>query len=180
MEREGHCAKLHCLNGGRCVESPVGHVYCHCQSGFSGAHCESEQRCQWLCENGGTCIKDPSNPNQHSCRCPMHFSGPFCENKLSVAATPSCPYAHCERQSGDRVCDEQCNNHECQWDGGDCSLNWRQPWVNCTDSGPCWDRFKNGQCDQECNNAGCLFDSFECQETAPSPCKYVTLLYLKS
>lgn len=170
-EIEGYsCAKLRCQNGGRCVESP-GHLYCQCQSGFSGPHCENEQRCPWNCQNGGTCIKDPSNPYQYSCRCPMRFSGPYCDNKLITPRTPTCPYLQCEQHSGDKVCDDQCNNHECQWDGGDCSLNWQQPWVNCDASVPCWDLFKNGQCNKECDNPGCLFDSFECQETTSS-CKY--------
>lgn len=83
----------------------------------------------------------------------------------------------CKQFAGDKVCDNQCNNHECQWDGGDCSLNWRQPWLDCTGGVPCWNLFKNGQCDKECNNAGCLFDGFECQETQVASCKYVTLLF---
>lgn len=162
------------------MESPVGHLYCQCQPGFSGPHCENEQRCPWKCQNGGTCMKDPSNPYQYSCRCPMHFSGRYCENKLLTPGTPTCPYLQCERQSGDKVCDDQCNNHECQWDGGDCSLNWQKPWVNCKVSVACWDLFKNGRCDKECDNPGCLFDSFECQETPPAPCKYVTPLFILS
>uniref|UniRef100_A0A672IXN3 Neurogenic locus notch homolog protein 2-like n=1 Tax=Salarias fasciatus TaxID=181472 RepID=A0A672IXN3_SALFA len=170
-EIEGYnCGKLRCQNNGRCVESSAGHLYCQCQPGFSGPHCENEQRCPWSCENGGTCVKDPSNPYQFSCRCPLRFSGRYCENKLLTPPPPTCPYPDCKGQSGDRVCDEQCNNHECQWDGGDCSLNWKKPWENCTASVACWDRFKNGKCDKECDNSGCLFDGFECQE--PSLCKY--------
>lgn len=152
-----------------------GQLYCKCQPGFSGSHCENGFRCLIPCQNGGTCIRDPSNPVLHSCHCPVDFSGRYCESKLStVPRTPSCPYIQCERQSGDKVCDDQCNNHECQWDGGDCSLNWKQPWFNCTASVPCWDWFKNGRCDKECDNPGCLFDSFECQETPSTPCKYVS------
>ena len=162
------------------MESPVGHLYCQCQPGFTGLHCENEQRCQWTCQNGGTCTRDLSNPNQYSCLCPMHFSGRYCQNTLPKIVTPTCPYPQCEKQSGDKVCDNQCNNYECKWDGGDCSLNWQQPWVNCTASVPCWDLFKNGRCDKECDKPGCLFDSFECQENPPTPCKYVTLLFINS
>lgn len=160
------------------MESP-GQLYCQCQPGFSGPHCEIEQRCQRPCQNGGTCIKDPSNLYQYSCRCPMHFSGRYCENRITIDP-PTCPYLQCTRQSGDKVCDDQCNNHACQWDGGDCSLNWERPWDNCTASVPCWDLFKNGKCDKECDNPGCLFDSFECQETPPATCKYVTILFILS
>lgn len=156
--------------------STAGHLYCHCQPGFSGAHCENQLRCPWPCQNGGTC--DQSKPYQFSCHCPPHFTGRYCENKLPSSGPPSCPYLQCGQHSQDRVCDDQCNNHECQWDGGDCSLNWQKPWENCTASIPCWDRFKNRQCDKECDNPGCLFDGFECQDL--SPCKYVTLVYILS
>lgn len=125
-----------------------------------------------MCQNGGTCVKDPTNPYQYSCRCPMYFSGRYCENKHILEVPRSCPYLQCVQHSGDKVCDDQCNNHECQWDGGDCSLNWKRPWDNCTASVPCWDLFKNGRCDKECDTPGCLFDSFECQETKPAPCTY--------
>uniref|UniRef100_A0A665WAB6 Neurogenic locus notch homolog protein 2-like n=1 Tax=Echeneis naucrates TaxID=173247 RepID=A0A665WAB6_ECHNA len=173
IEVGGYCAKLHCQNGGRCLQSQSGHLYCHCQPGFTGQQCENEQRCSRACQNGGTCIKDPlMNMNQYTCACTMHFTGRYCETKVIPRHTPTCPYQHCSRQAGDKVCDDQCNNYKCQWDGGDCSLNWNQPWINCTASVPCWDLFKNGQCDKECDNPGCLFDSFECQESPQSTCKY--------
>uniref|UniRef100_A0A3B3ZAP4 Uncharacterized protein n=1 Tax=Periophthalmus magnuspinnatus TaxID=409849 RepID=A0A3B3ZAP4_9GOBI len=162
-ELEGYnCAKLRCLNGGRCVDQPSGHLYCQCQPGFSGPHCE---KCG--CSNGGTCAKDPSNPYQYICLCPPHFSGRYCQKK-DPPTKPVCPYTQCVK--GDKVCDDQCNNYECDWDGGDCSLNWKQPWINCTASVPCWNLFKNGHCDKECDNPGCLFDSFECLEDIPEPC----------
>lgn len=154
------------------MESAVGNLYCQCLQGFSGSHCENNQWCPWPCQNGGTCIKDSANPGLYSCRCPSNFSGRYCENNVVTSAPSACPYLQCER-SKDKVCDDQCNNHECQWDGGDCSLNWKQPWVNCTASVACWDLFKNGHCDKECNNPGCLFDGFECQK--PNVCKYVYL-----
>uniref|UniRef100_A0A8C7VAB4 Notch receptor 2 n=1 Tax=Oncorhynchus mykiss TaxID=8022 RepID=A0A8C7VAB4_ONCMY len=166
---EGYnCAKLRCQNGGHCQESQVGRPHCRCQPGFSGPRCETVHSCQNRpCLNGGTCMKDPLY--QYSCHCPAHFSGRHCENVIfdpSSSTPASCPHVECEQHSGDKVCDPQCNSHECQWDGGDCSLHWRQPWVNCTAPVPCWELFRNGRCDPECDNSGCLFDSFECQESA--------------
>lgn len=160
------------------METLGGRLYCQCQLGFTGPHCENEMRCP--CRNGGTCIKDPANPYQQRCRCPPNFSGRYCENQQTKAHPPTCPYLECAKHSGDEVCDEQCNNHECQWDRGDCSLNWTQPWVNCTASVPCWDLFKNGRCDKECDNSACLFDSFECQEAPAPPCKYEMLLFISA
>lgn len=79
----------------------------------------------------------------------------------------------CEQRAGDKVCDPQCKNSECKWDGGDCSLHWKKIWENCKASVPCSDLFRNGKCDPECNNAGCLFDSFECQKPpAKGTCRY--------
>lgn len=151
------------------MQPAAGQLRCQCAAGFSGSHCEINQRCP--CQNGGTCINDPANPFQSSCHCPLNFSGRHCENNLP--RTRSCPYRQCEQLSGDKLCDEQCNNHDCRWDGGDCSLNWKEPWANCTAPVPCWDLFKNGQCDKECDNPGCLFDSFECQVAPEEICKYV-------
>lgn len=151
------------------MESTVGQLYCQCQQDFSGPHCENSQRCTLSCKNGGTCIRDSANPFQHSCHCPINFSGRYCEMNVLRSGPSTCPYLQCEQQSGDKVCDDQCDNHECQWDGGDCSLNWKQPWLNCTTSVACWDLFKNGRCDKECDTPGCLFDGFECQEL--SMCK---------
>lgn len=147
------------------------HPYCQCQLGYSGPHCEKDSRCPITCQNEGVCIRDLSTPYQYSCSCPMNYYGQYCENKRS---NPTCPYLQCERSSRDQVCDQQCNIYECNWDGGDCSLNWTQPWANCSAPVPCWNLFENGYCDKECDNPGCLFDSFECRETPVTFCKYVT------
>ncbi|KTF92353.1 hypothetical protein cypCar_00008339 [Cyprinus carpio] len=146
------CASLHCQNGGQCVEIK-GRPQCRCPIGFTGPHCESiTNRC--MCQNGGTCIPDDSS--KFSCRCPPGFSGPTCQTYR-----PSCPYLECKLRAGDKVCDPQCKNPECEWDGGDCTLHWDKPWKNCTASVPCWDLFHNGHCDPECDNAGCLFDRYD-------------------
>lgn len=161
------------------MKARTGHLYCQCKQGFKGPRCETEQWCTRTCHNGGTCIKDPSNPYQDTCRCPTNFFGRYCENKSRVPF-PTCLYPQCEQRARDKVCDEPCNTHDCEWDGGDCSLSWPHPWENCTASVPCWSLFKNGRCDKECDNAGCLFDSFECQEAPSDICKYVALPLIQS
>ncbi|KAE8294283.1 Neurogenic locus notch-like protein 2 [Larimichthys crocea] len=164
-EIEGYsCAKLRCQNNGRCVESQAGRLYCQCQPGFSGPHCENDQRCPFTCQNGGTCIKDPSRPNQHSCRCPMHFTGQYCQiEQRTSPKTPTCPYLQCERHSGDRVCDDQCNNHEwCLFDSFEC-----QEKEECTYDRYCADHYANGNCDPSCNKEACGWDGLDCSAETP-------------
>lgn len=74
-----------------------------------------------------------------------------------------CEVDDCIGREGDSVCDSKCNNYECDWDGGDCSLNFDDPWKNCSAALQCWRYFDDGKCDQQCNNAGCLYDGFDCQ-----------------
>lgn len=146
---------------------------CVCPSGFSGALCEN-QNPPCSCQNGGVCVKGPHKSNSFFCHCLAGYSGEHCQIRDRTA---SCPYVECRERRGDRVCDPQCKNAECDWDGGDCTLHRLRPWENCTASVPCWEYFRNGRCDPECNNAVCLFDSFECPKTSPSTpsvCKYVS------
>lgn len=166
------CANLRCQNGGHCQMSPSSRPLCVCPSGFSGPRCEYENAL-CLCQNGGVCLKDLHKPHSFSCQCMVGYSGEHCQNRVG---STSCPYVECQERRGDRVCDPQCKNIECDWDGGDCTLHRLNPWENCTASVPCWEYFHNGHCDSECDNAGCLFDSFECQNSSPSTpsvCKYV-------
>ena len=166
METGYTCARLHCQNGGHC-ESLGGNIRCMCPAGFAGQHCEVAQMCHSRpCRNGATCVGDSSAMLGYRCLCPGRFAGYHCDQDAAAPEPVSaCPYPQCEQQAGDRVCDPQCNNHMCQWDGGDCSLHWERPWSNCTASVPCWELFRNKRCDKECDNSGCLFDSFECQES---------------
>lgn len=168
-EFEGYtCANLRCQNDGYCQTSPSGRPQCVCSRGFSGLQCEHPP-CP--CQNEGVCVKSLHKPYSFFCTCRPGYSGELCQIR---DRTTTCPYVKCLEKSGDRVCDSECKNVECDWDGGDCTLHRLRPWENCT-LDQCWQYFHNGRCDPECDNAGCLFDSFECQRTTsiPSMCKYV-------
>uniref|UniRef100_A0A671QBF0 Neurogenic locus notch homolog protein 1 n=1 Tax=Sinocyclocheilus anshuiensis TaxID=1608454 RepID=A0A671QBF0_9TELE len=171
------CGSLHCRNGATCVS---GHLSprCLCLPGFSGHECQTRMDSPCLnnpCYNGGTC--QPINDAPFfRCSCPTNFNGLLCHildysfkggQGRDIAPPPEveirCEIAQCEGRGGNAICDTQCNNHECGWDGGDCSLNFDDPWQNCSAALQCWRYFNDGKCDEQCANAGCLYDGFDCQ-----------------
>eukprot|EP00061_Rhincodon_typus_P007842 g29935.t1 len=132
---------------------------CQCLNGFRGSECQLPTCSARLCHNGGTCLPK-STPPFFSCQCPLQYRGLRC----TELARKSCQLPLCKEKARDRVCHQECNNHECEWDGGDCSLTLK-PWENCTESLQCWNYFNNNQCDEACNTPECLFDNFDCQST---------------
>lgn len=74
----------------------------------------------------------------YECECPRPWKGPVCEildslfGELSRPGTilridddnsvssDICKFHDCDRKSGNRKCNEECNNLECNFDGGDC------------------------------------------------------------
>ncbi len=55
-------------------------------------------------------------------------------------------------QYNDGVCNSECNNAKCGWDGNDCSQL-----CECDVSG-----FGDGICNQACNTTNCLYDGYDC------------------
>jgi hypothetical protein len=54
----------------------------------------------------------------------------------------------------DGICDTNCNNYYCNYDGGDCCHDW---------SASCWaSMMGDGTCDPECDSAVCLWDGGDC------------------
>ncbi|KAI7812466.1 neurogenic locus notch homolog protein 1b [Triplophysa rosa] len=177
-EYDAHtCGSLHCKNGGTCVsgqKSPK----CLCAPAFNGPECQdpAEGHCtNNPCYNGGTC-EYISEAQYHHCICPTGFNGLFCHildysfpggtgRDITPApeVTVSCEVPECFKKKANKICDSTCNNYACDWDGGDCSLNFVDPWQNCSAALQCWLYFNNGKCDEQCHNAGCLYDGFDCQ-----------------
>uniref|UniRef100_A0A8C1M817 Neurogenic locus notch homolog protein 1 n=1 Tax=Cyprinus carpio TaxID=7962 RepID=A0A8C1M817_CYPCA len=178
-ENDAHaCGTLQCKNGGTCVsghKSPK----CLCTPAFTGPECQhpTEGHCTTNpCYNGGTCEYISEAPYYH-CICPTSFNGLFCHIlDFSFSGGPArditpapevtvrCEIAECENKKGNKICDSACNNYACDWDGGDCSLNFNDPWKNCSGALQCWRYFNNGKCDEQCHNAGCLYDGFDCKK----------------
>nr|XP_032815029.1 neurogenic locus notch homolog protein 1-like isoform X2 [Petromyzon marinus] len=180
------CGNLSCRNGGTCLPDRAAGPLCVCPRAWRGPECQyhsgggggSSACASSPCENGAACYEEV-RPPFYRCVCPPLFTGPRCRvlgpkvpgDASSGRALPvpppvleeSCPVAECESHAGDGLCDRDCNNHACAWDGGDCSLHFPSPWRNCSVRLQCWLRFRNGECDEQCNSLGCLFDGFDCQ-----------------
>uniref|UniRef100_A0A4W3GEJ5 Neurogenic locus notch homolog protein 1 n=1 Tax=Callorhinchus milii TaxID=7868 RepID=A0A4W3GEJ5_CALMI len=171
------CGALHCPHGSTCVYRH-GTTHCLCPTGFTGPECQfpTNSHCEVNpCYNGGTCEPRPTAPYYH-CRCPPLFNGLQCfildysfvggegqDITLPPDQDVSCEVSECAMLAGNRLCDARCNTHACHWDGGDCSLNFNNPWQNCSLSLQCWRYFANNRCDDQCNTPGCLYDGFDCQ-----------------
>uniref|UniRef100_A0A8C3XC95 Neurogenic locus notch homolog protein 1 n=1 Tax=Catagonus wagneri TaxID=51154 RepID=A0A8C3XC95_9CETA len=171
------CGSLRCLNGGTCISGPRSPT-CLCLGPFTGPECQFPASSPCVdgnpCYNQGRCEPTPASPF-YRCLCPPKFNGLLChildysfEGGVGLDIPPpqieeACELPGCREEAGNKVCSLQCNNHACGWDGGDCSLNFNDPWQNCTQSLQCWKYFSNGHCDSQCNSAGCLFDGFDCQ-----------------
>uniref|UniRef100_A0A452SNF0 Neurogenic locus notch homolog protein 1 n=1 Tax=Ursus americanus TaxID=9643 RepID=A0A452SNF0_URSAM len=171
------CGSRHCLNGGTCISGPRSPT-CLCLGPFTGPECQFPAGSPCVggnpCYNQGSCEPTAESPF-YRCLCPAKFNGLLCHildysfgGGLGLDIPPpqieeACELPECREEAGNKVCSLACNNHACGWDGGDCSLNFNDPWQNCSQSLQCWKYFSNGRCDSQCNSAGCLFDGFDCQ-----------------
>uniref|UniRef100_A0A672V0E1 Neurogenic locus notch homolog protein 1 n=1 Tax=Strigops habroptila TaxID=2489341 RepID=A0A672V0E1_STRHB len=172
------CGNLHCLNGGTCISIHKSSK-CMCAPAFTGPECQypaSSPCTSNPCYNGGTCEFFSDASPYYRCNCPANFNGLNChildfdfqggigQDIIPPKIEEKCEIAVCAGYAGNKICDGKCNNHACGWDGGDCSLNFNDPWKNCSQSLQCWKYFNDGKCDSQCNNAGCLYDGFDCQK----------------
>uniref|UniRef100_A0A7M4E463 Neurogenic locus notch homolog protein 2 n=1 Tax=Crocodylus porosus TaxID=8502 RepID=A0A7M4E463_CROPO len=164
------CGQMRCKKGELCIQTSSG-PRCYCPELLVGEECQATAGCTSApCQNGGSCHPRPQAPYYY-CQCPSYTEGSQCEHSVHPSREPEgCLGQHCMERAKDGYCDEDCNTHACQWDGGDCSLMIEDPWANCSSSLRCWEHF-NGLCDEACNTPECLFDNFECQQN-PKTCKY--------
>lgn len=139
---------------------------CSCMAGYNGTKCEENiNDCVGsVCQNNGTCVDGIVSYN---CSCPTLYTGTYCEQA-------NCEARNCSSRSANGMCDVQCMNEECNYDGLECSLGIN-PWSSCsvvptTGRGiHCSVLFMDGVCDQECNTYGCLYDGFDCVNNGSAP-----------
>ncbi|XP_060549755.1 protein jagged-1-like isoform X1 [Pantherophis guttatus] len=90
-----------CQNGGTC-QMEADRQACSCQPGYTGAECETEQRsCREApCLHGGQCQQ--AENQTFFCRCPLGFSGKWCEVSANGALrilAPKVPSAKTEEEA---------------------------------------------------------------------------------
>ncbi|XP_063168695.1 protein jagged-1b-like [Candoia aspera] len=91
-----------CQNGGTC-QTEGGQQSCSCQPGYTGAECETEQRaCRDApCLHSGQCQE--AENETFLCRCPLGFSGKWCE--VNLCSPNPCPEgASCQGRGGSYAC----------------------------------------------------------------------------
>merc|ERR1719195_1040559 len=174
------CDNKPCHNGGTCsdTDSGLGGYICACPLGTTGRQCELDTRneCDYNPCLKGQCV---DKIGDFDCVCDQQWRGKKCDIRDETSPggidrengryevvdvneeIAKCQRNHCAAKAGDNRCDEECNSHFCNYDGGDCRLGIN-PWKMCnvtTRSGNnCWDVFNDGRCDAECNSKECLFD----------------------
>ena len=169
------CDNNPCHNGGTCDEyisdSGYLHFKCHCPAGTKGDKCELDTRneCQYNPCINGQCI---DKIGDFDCACEAQWRGKKCDIRDETSPggidrengkyelldvqkeEKKCKLYECPAKAGDNRCDEECNNHFCNYDGGDCRLGIN-PWKLCNATSAsgrnCWDVFNDGICNQECN-----------------------------
>lgn len=80
------------------------------------------------CQHGGSCYPQ-RQPPYYSCQCAPPFRGSHCELYTAPTSTPpaTCLSQYCADKARDGICDDVCNSHACQWDGGTVPSPWRTP-----------------------------------------------------
>ena len=181
------CDSSPCQYGGTCLDNGTGYQ-CVCPPGTTGRQCEQDTRneCTYNPCKHGRCI---DKIGDYDCSCTTSWRGKNCDihDKASLGGVDNTdvhysydPYIErqkciqngCDGKRGDNICHEECNNHFCDYDGGDCRIGVN-PWklCNATSKGRnCWDVFQDGVCDESCNSKECLFDGRDCEGSASMEC----------
>lgn len=89
-----------------------------------------------------------------------------------ISCTARYPADYCPQRSGNGICNPECNNDPCGFDGGDCyePPPPPPPPPSCVQGYPathCPQRSANGICDPECNTNACGLDGGDCEQAAP-------------
>ncbi|XP_062592695.1 multiple epidermal growth factor-like domains protein 10 [Saccostrea cucullata] len=110
-----------CENGGVSVPDAGATCRCVCPVGTSGPTCaiNTTNECSSSpCQNGGTCM---DKTGYYTCQCPSEYTGYNCQ--VRCERDRNCIWKdcmQCKNKFANRVCDSECNNELCLYDGFDC------------------------------------------------------------
>ena len=82
---------------------------------------------------------------------------------------------YCRKVFKNGICDPQCNNQNCLYDGFDCEGEMKR--CNTFYEKYCQEHYANGYCDQGCNSSECEWDGLDC-DTSPKQLARGTLIII--
>uniref|UniRef100_A0A1I8FU46 Notch n=1 Tax=Macrostomum lignano TaxID=282301 RepID=A0A1I8FU46_9PLAT len=159
-------------NGGVCEIVGANRTRCICPPGTAGLRCEIDyiNSCKSSASPTGEspCHGDQSEcrdlPEGFRCRCQPGLCGPTCDREcptLEEERSRSGDAGGCIAGYGDGLCQLECSDQRCLFDGGDCDASTSAPSDHEYES-YCRDHFADGRCDSGCDTAAYLFDGGDC------------------
>ncbi|GFR86994.1 neurogenic locus notch homolog protein 1 [Elysia marginata] len=164
------CQGNPCTNGGKCVTIAPTVFSCSCPVGFTGTYCQTDidECASSPCQNGGICTDQVGG---YFCVCRQNFSGPECQNALTIDPCQSNPCLNggtCLAAGPTSlvcVCDVGYTGNYCQTDIDECASS------PCQNGGICTDEVASFSCYCPSSFLGkyCEHDIDECLS---SPCQH--------
>ena len=116
-----NCIGIDCSGRGQCIDGQNSYT-CMCNSGFTGANCETNiDDCVGVTCNGrDTCV---DGVNSFTCSCNLGFTGGLCQTNIDDCVGVTC--------SGNGQCVDGVNSYICTCDAGFTGANCDITVVNC-------------------------------------------------
>jgi len=172
---DNYCDECACLEMPETTEAPI---ECAIPHWVGDNYCDDENNNEACGFDGGDCCDNEMDGWDNYCQdCACLESPPTTEPPME---TTGMPIDNCAvpQWFGDGYCDDENNNEDCGFDGGDCCDNEMDGWDNYCQECECFEYFAttedptancfaphwigDGYCDDDNNNADCGFDGGDC------------------
>lgn len=153
------CTSSSCLNGGTCIDG-INSFSCRCPPGFSATNCQDHDNSFRYEVKRVVCRGFDVPMSNRDPWATQSYRNKDCEE---VDPWSKCPDADfCASRFGNQVCDKDCNNRLCFYDGNDCEPEPDERVCNELYDDYCIQNYANGRCDPGCNNKACNWDGMDC------------------